>query len=264
MKLCGVYLLTHNATGRGYVGHSVDMRRRRNSHFSTPNYLIGAAIRKYGRTAFSWRELERCSSKSEAAERERHWIAELNTKVPHGFNLTEGGDGGITGWVDLVTPEQRERLRTNLGRKMAPEEQARLSAAVSKALKGTHLSSEHKAKLAKAQREHLARIGGHAPETRAKIAAAHRGKPKTSRGKPLSPKALAARYGRIVREETRNKISAANSGKKRSAEVRASIRARMLGTKRGPMSVETKRKIGAANRGKPKPASRRSLADLLQ
>lgn len=196
MKICGVYRIIHTATGRGYVGHSVDVRARIGHHFTVRKSRspIDCAIRKYGRSQFTWELLERCADKTHAAQREQYWIRHLETKAPRGFNLTDGGDGGLAGMKRPPFSEaHRAQLRTNLGRKLSAEEQARLSASVSRALKGKPLSAAHKAKLAQAQREHLARVGGHSAEVRAKLAAAHKGKPKASRGKPLSTKALAAR-----------------------------------------------------------------------
>jgi hypothetical protein len=60
-------------------------------------------------------------------------------------------------------------------------------------------------------------------EHKAKIAAAHLGKPKRKHSAESRAKKSAAAMGRVMPEEVRRKIGAANTGKKRSAETRAQI-----------------------------------------
>ena len=84
------------------------------------------------------------------------------------------------------------------------------------------------------------------PETRAKISAALRGKPKSPEARA---KCGAFWRGKKQSPEHRAKNATGNRGRKRSAETRAEIGAAHQGQKRGPMSEEWKSKIGAASRG---------------
>jgi len=54
---------------------------------------LRAAIRKHGREYFYVRQIGSGNTPEQAKEMERLFIAELNTKRPNGFNLTDGGDG---------------------------------------------------------------------------------------------------------------------------------------------------------------------------
>jgi group I intron endonuclease len=91
-KYAYIYLTKNLITGKGYVGY----------HFtnSLDDYYIGSgkylhsSLKKYGRKNFINGILEFCDSQN-IKQREKFWIKKLNTKVPNGYNLTEGGDGLI-------------------------------------------------------------------------------------------------------------------------------------------------------------------------
>ncbi|UUZ75431.1 GIY-YIG nuclease family protein [Polaromonas sp. P1(28)-13] len=116
MSLASIYLITHVADGRVYVGQTRRKRRGRamarwNDHVSAAmsgrtRTHFHCAIRKYGSAAFSFMVIETCES-GLANERERHYIAlyKANQKA-HGFNMSEGGDGG----QNSVTEESRRRI----------------------------------------------------------------------------------------------------------------------------------------------------------
>lgn len=101
---CGIYLITHLASGRCYVGQSRNIEKRWREHRnSREGTLLHRSLRKYGNEAFSWQVLEICDP-SELSSREVFWIEQLGTKHPGGYNLTSGGDG-----VDFSNPEVRQR-----------------------------------------------------------------------------------------------------------------------------------------------------------
>jgi len=97
---CGIYKIHHKDTGKSYVGLSVDIFKRWKEHsnfwekkerWST----IKKALHKHGLENFTFTILEECL-KDDLAAREIHWIKELNTQAPNGYNMTAGGDGTST------------------------------------------------------------------------------------------------------------------------------------------------------------------------
>lgn len=77
-----------------YVGQSINPERRFISHCSRgynnlDNSPIHAAIKKYGKENF---KLEIIEWTEDYNNREKYWIKELNSKVPFGYNLTDGGE----------------------------------------------------------------------------------------------------------------------------------------------------------------------------
>lgn len=89
-----IYLLTNLINGKQYVGQTIQqLRFRIYDHKLKKKFYIGQAIDKYGLENFKIEILEECSTKEQLDERERYWIAKLNTKAPNGYNLTNGGEG---------------------------------------------------------------------------------------------------------------------------------------------------------------------------
>ena len=95
-----LYCHTHIVTGRRYIGLTKKtMLQRWNNHVLNAHKKAGrgcrhfwAAIRKYGKDAFSHEILEVCSSLEVANLAEECWIEFYDTRNPEkGFNLTRGG-----------------------------------------------------------------------------------------------------------------------------------------------------------------------------
>ena len=92
-----IYKLTNVINGMGYVGATKNFKRRMGEHHW--NYgdkrkirtLVDKAIREYGWENFTVEILEVCDAEV-APERESHWIKELNTLEPNGYNCTNGGE----------------------------------------------------------------------------------------------------------------------------------------------------------------------------
>ena len=105
-----IYLVTHVESGKKYVGQTKQrLNRRWRNHYESAEKdpeiyeyaakdqkrpLI-AAIRKYGREAFTCESIDTADTIYELNEKEREWIQKLNTQVPNGFNDTSGGGGCI-------------------------------------------------------------------------------------------------------------------------------------------------------------------------
>lgn len=229
MRTAIVYRLTCRVNGKVYIGITCKSLEKRWQVHVRPTVLkrggaLQLAIRKYGPDAFD-REVLEIVAVDQAPERERELIAAHNSMVPHGYNMTAGGEQHPGG---TLSQEVRAKISAansgKPGRVWSPEAIAEMSAKQRgrfKNHKKPPRSDEYRAKLAQAARNRR-----HSAETRAKIARAATGQ---------SPS-----------KETREKISEANAGRKRSPETRARISAGQLGKKRGPASPETKEKMRLA------------------
>lgn len=191
----GIYTITHRASGRCYVGQSVNILRRwgvhraalrHNKHLSKYLQRVWA---KYGEDAFDFQLVENCEP-DDLTEREQFWMDEL---LPV-FNTAPaaGSNRGIK-----FSAEHRAKIgEANTKRVYTEETKAKLSAAAKgkKYCLGLKRSDETKAKISAARMGNKNWIGRkHSPESIAKMSAA-------KMGRKLSP-------------EHRAKISAANTGK---------------------------------------------------
>ena len=190
-----IYKITNTLNGKIYVGQTRQkLSRRINGHKSSKKIFgVDAAIAKYGWENFTAEVIEECPVE-QLNEREIFWIAELGSKVPNGYNLTDGGDGALN-----PSPETRARMSAARKGKPSPN-------------KGKKLPEEQKAKISANHADVNGEKNGfygkhHTKETCAKMSAAKKGKSH----KPHSP-------------ETRDKIAKSNKGKKRSEETRAKIK----------------------------------------
>jgi len=165
-----VYLITNTVNGKKYVGktvNSVEQRWRQHVNLAknSGEYLLCKALRKYGPENFTVEPIARFDSEETLSVAENLFIAELDTRLPNGYNMTDGGEG-VSG---LVMPEEaRAKMRAaKLGTKriFTPEHRAKLSAA----LKGRKPSPQCLA----------ARPTSPSPETREKLRQANIGKSKS-------------------------------------------------------------------------------------
>lgn len=93
------------------------------------------AIRKYGQNNFEFSILEELASDCSddlLNEKERFWIVQMNSKIPSGYNMTDGGDGNdgsIKPNLGIpMSDEQKEKLRkANLGNKHSKETKIKMS-----------------------------------------------------------------------------------------------------------------------------------------
>ncbi|MBR4383755.1 MAG: GIY-YIG nuclease family protein, partial [Selenomonadaceae bacterium] len=164
-----MYKITCLVNGKGYVGKTKQkLEARISGHKSkskTAKSGVDAAIRIHKWENFTVEIIEECPIE-QLDKREMFWIAELKTKTPNGYNLTDGGDG-------------------NRGFPYSPEALAKMSAAH----KGKPHSKEHKANIAAAKKgkkrkpfseEHKAKISvaltgiKRSPETRARMSVAQK------------------------------------------------------------------------------------------
>lgn len=119
-----IYCITNKTNGKQYVGCAVhQLKKRMHGHFHAAAHgnrrPLYAAMRKHGIDSFETSVIDIATSLDELYEKERKWIAKLNTKVPNGYNLTDGGEGTVG---HEFTQLQRERLsQAHVGLKQSAE-----------------------------------------------------------------------------------------------------------------------------------------------
>lgn len=173
-----LYLIQNLLNLKCYVGLTKYAVIKRFQEHSKRGFALYEAIQKYGEYHFSIKEIDCCNTAEEAAILEKYYITLYRSKVPYGYNLTDGGDG-TNGWVP--TEEQRQKCSERV----------------------TALHSEKK----------VGMYGKtHSEETKQKISEAHKGKPKpwlvgrTIRQETID-KLIEINTGRKHTEDTKEKIS---------------------------------------------------------
>jgi len=92
-----IYCIKNTVNGKCYVGKTTrTFKYRYGSKWwkSTHNTILKKAVNKYGLESFEIIILEIIDNKKELSDREIHWISELETINPKGYNLNSGG-----GWL---------------------------------------------------------------------------------------------------------------------------------------------------------------------
>ena len=121
-RYCEIYKIVNLSNGKIYVGqavsHILNHKRYRphghegrfKSHISeafsakkNQSHYLNNAIRKYGVADFVVELIECCETK-DADERETHYIKDLNSLFPNGYNLKNGGN------VFTHSDESKKRL----------------------------------------------------------------------------------------------------------------------------------------------------------
>ena len=207
-----IYVIENDVNDKLYVGQTTRTLEERFKEHCYADSAIGKAIRKYGAEHFRIRTLEECYSREQLNEREIFWIAELNSKAPHGYNLNGGGKGG-------VNPSEETRAKNSQaqkGRTISVEMRAKISASLIIYYQEHPEAIEHLSNVGKGNKNALghevsqearARISesktNPSIETRRRLSESHKGKPSPKKGKP-GPKASA---------ETRAKMTAAQKAR---------------------------------------------------
>ena len=93
-----VYCHTNLINGKQYVGitsSSIEYRAGKDGIRYKNCPVFYNAIQKYGWDNFDHRVLAYDLTHQRACELEKYYIAQYNTQIPNGYNLTDGGDGGF-------------------------------------------------------------------------------------------------------------------------------------------------------------------------
>ena len=210
-----IYKITHVESDRAYIGLSRQGALKRiRLHWKVSNRedtLLYRAMRKYGRSAFSYEIVAIASSVDDLPALEVKAIADCRAFVRDGgFNMTRGGEGSPG-----ICDEVRENMRVAAKARM---QDPAVRAKISSTLKGRKLSPEHVAK----------------------SAAGHVGKPLSAAHK--ASLAAAMRKRSPLTQEQRDKISKSLSGRRLTPERIKLTSDALRGRKR---SAETLAKIAA-------------------
>lgn len=212
-----IYKITNLVNGKIYVGQTKKSLKERFQEHSCTDYPIGRGIRKYGKENFTIEPLEECETREQLNECEIFWIAELKSKSPNGYNLTDSGDG-VSGCI--FTDESKAKMSLshrgqtawNKGIKASAESRAKMSAAQKRRFKNP------------AEREKISKsIKNLPPEVLKKMGEHFNGHEVWNKGKTLSEEhkqhLSESHKGKTLPPEQRAKISASN--KARWARIKA-------------------------------------------
>ena len=90
-----VYLRTNTVNGKQYVGQTGNFRKRQNAWNSLTqkyaNHFLIEERARYGLDNFTTKVLAEVETQEEAWELEEHYIKELNTLYPNGYNISIEG-----------------------------------------------------------------------------------------------------------------------------------------------------------------------------
>lgn len=87
----GIYKITNNLNGKAYIGASTNIEERWHAHKYRRNQRMYHIIKKYGLDNFNFEILRECSVE-EFYDKERYYIRTHNTKIPNGYNKSDGGE----------------------------------------------------------------------------------------------------------------------------------------------------------------------------
>lgn len=231
-KSSGIYRITCTATGKIYIGSSINLHKRWLEHCGGlrrgdhGNQKLQRAWDKYGAQSFIFEVLELVLIPEFLTAREQYWIDKLKPFGDNGFNMapTAGSTLGRK-----FSPETKKKIAdAQRGKKESPETRAKLSAMRKGQpmpwLVGRKQSPETREKNRIAQLGNTRRLGiKHTAETRAKMSANStiKGKPAHNRGSKHTPEAIEkirlANIGRVKSAETRAKQSASVKAAKASS-----------------------------------------------
>ena len=113
-----IYKITNLLNGKCYIGqtkHSAQIRWKDHINGYHPSSLIHKAITKYGVNNFSFEILCENVDVNKLNELEIQFISRFNSKTPHGYNLTDGGDG-----FKGVIPTEKWRYKQSISHKGKP------------------------------------------------------------------------------------------------------------------------------------------------
>ena len=147
LRNCGIYIIQNNINNHIYIGSSINVKKRFNSHRNLlntnkhPNSHLQAAWNKYGIENFTLLHGERISTPESRLSRENKWI---KIHKPEYNNILVNNNNYF-----FHSAETKEKIRQKaLGRKVSDETKAKIK----ETSKGRVLSEEAKLKISKSNK----------------------------------------------------------------------------------------------------------------
>jgi len=232
-----IFLTTNLINGMIYVGQTTNITRWEKGKYKGSGDALKLAFIKYGKENFSSElicyvehKLTDAESQIELNRLETQYIEELNSLIPNGYNLLNGGNQG--GKHHALTKEKMSMSSKNRG--VSPELLSKLHTPefylkISKAQKGRKLSKERNDKFTESKKGRII-----SEETKLKLSNALKGKKRSEeikqkisnakKGKPLSEEHKNALKGKICSVEKRNAIRNKNLGREVSDIVKDKLK----------------------------------------
>lgn len=276
-----IYCHTHTESSRRYIGLTKKtMMFRWNQHLQNAKAKRGkgcahfwAAIRKYGKNAFSHEVLQVCDTLEEANTAEQYWIDLYGTRnLITGFNLAKGGEhvphpvknpwdrpefraaNAGRNVAHILTPSARAKQQASMA---TPESKAKRSAAAKVSMASPATIAKREAMLTDDYRKRISdslKASLSSDEARAKMSAASR----CSSTPDVKEKRISALRVSMSRPETRQKLSASSKQAWSSPAYRQKLASRTV-------SEETRSRLSSASTGRRhSPESRARQAELAR
>ena len=103
-----IYRLTNVVTGKKYIGQTLSYNKRMSRHRSRRrDTYISKSVKKYGWDNFKQEIIINNIPEEDLNGLEIAYIDVENTFIPHGYNMTKGGDGA-RGWK--ASPERLKQM----------------------------------------------------------------------------------------------------------------------------------------------------------
>jgi len=117
-----IYKITNLVNGKVYIGQSIEPQNRWSKHKSSangkPTQAIHHAMKKYGIDNFQFECIASCLDQDAANEAETAIVAQENSLVPNGYNVTNGG------YNSPKTQEWKDQMSLSMkGKNTSPETQ---------------------------------------------------------------------------------------------------------------------------------------------
>lgn len=221
-----VYIVTNKASGKQYVGITKDIKRRWHQHLSANGSApaLHAAIKKYGGDGFVFSHICDAFDFESACDIERMLIEQHNTKSPSGYNLTDGGEGvaGRPATKDEI--EKRRQFMLAYAASLTSQERAEKFG-----VQGRKWTQEQ---IEKIRASNKGKNLGKKPseETRAKMSASHKSRPRKPLSEETKEKIRQSLLGRKMPDAEKSK-HASFLGRRHTEETKAKIRASNVATK---------------------------------
>ena len=158
-----IYLITDTTNGMKYTGkHHYHIEGQLDPNYHGSGTIIKNIYKKRPET-LKEEYIKTCYSEEEMCSDEQYYIKVFDTLYPHGYNLTEGGDGGV--------PSEETRRKMSLARKGKTPYN-----------KGKPHSDKTKKKISEVIKEKFLND----EDYRRKISETKKGRPAYNKGKPMS------------------------------------------------------------------------------